>query len=358
MQQEVQVLIIELAKLDMQKIATEDKINDSILQPFRYGIAIEVNLNLNNSGEWFTLEDGNRIWRLTIHCPEAKSIHLTYDKFWIPEGGVLFIYDNDKTSFIGGFNKENNRGTKEKPSKFATSLIFSDAIVLEYFEPKEVSNESIISISNVIYGYRNLPDENNRRGFGDAPCSVNINCSPEGDDWQEVKTSVAKILMNGYICSGSLINNTRNDGTPYFLTACHCTETNNLDAVSNPDASYFIFYWNYESPGCDNGLDFTPPTTVGATIVANGYVDFALLLLYETPQKLTPQILPYFSGWDRRIPSGRTVGIHHPFGDVKKISVDNNSPTSIGGDRWWVNWSRLSNGGSILYGGSSGSPPI
>ena len=350
---------VELAKLDMQKIVAEDKINDSTLQPFRYGIAVEVDLNLDNSGEWLTLEDGNRIWRLRIHCPEAKSIHFTYDKFWIPTGGVLYICDNNKTTYIGGFNEENNQGIKEKPSKYVTGLIFSDVVVLEYFEPKEVMHESIISISNVIYGYRDMPDENNLRGFGDAPCSVNINCSPEGDDWQQEKTSVAKILMSGWLCSGSLINNTRYDGTPYFLTACHCMDSNNCRDENNldADASYFIFYWDYESSECVNGVNFTPPSTAGAIIKANGALsDFALLELKETPYELKPQVRAYFNGWDRRVPLGKTVGIHHPKGDIKKISIDNDSPYTVNNNLWWVHWSSLPNGNSILYGGSSGSP--
>lgn len=248
---------IALAKLDMQQIMTEDEYydNSSGLQLFRYGIPVKVNLNLENSGKWLTLENGYRIWILKIYCPDATSININYDRFWIPKGAVLYIYDKNNTSFIGGFNEENNQGTHEFPSKFATGLIYDDVIFLEYFEPKEVMNESVISIADIIYGYRDV------RGFGDAPCSVNINCSPEGDNWQKEKKSVAKVLMNGVGCSGSMINNTRNDGTPYFLTCNHfLTSANvNLDAINNPDASYCMFFWNYESSGCEDGDDFILP---------------------------------------------------------------------------------------------------
>jgi lysyl endopeptidase len=346
---------VELNELDFEKLKKEDRLNDSLGKPFRYGKAINVAFDLNNSGEWIDLENGDRIWRLSIHCPKAKSIHLSYSQFWIPKGGTLYIYDKNKTSFIGGFNKNNNRGTKENPSKFATGLVYSDKIILEYYEPKEFKNEGTISIAKIIYGYRKIQDEY-EVAFGSATCSVNINCSPEGDDWQDEKTSVAKIYMNGYGCTGSLINNTRENGTPYFLTADHCIETNSLDAISDPDASDFIFYWNYESSGCDNGSDFTPPSTVGATVIANDDPsDFALLQLIETPYDLAPQIQAYFNGWDRQTPSGQSVGIHHPAGDIKKVSTDNDSPSSSG-NRWRVYWDSTANGNSILYGGSSGSP--
>lgn len=346
---------VVLTELDFEKLKKEDKINDSLGKPFRYGKAINVAFDLKNSGEWVDLENGDRIWRLSIHCPKAKSIHLSYSQFWIPKGGTLFIYDKNESSFIGGFNEKNNRGTKEKPSKYATGLVFSDKIILEYYEPKEFKDEGAISISKIIYGYRKVQDEY-EVAFGSATCSVNINCSPEGDNWQDEKTSVAKIYMNGYGCTGSLINNTSENGIPYFLTADHCIETNSLDAISDPDASDFIFYWNYESSGCANGSDFTPSSTVGATVIANDSPsDFALLRLIETPYDLTPQIHAYYNGWDRQTPSGRSVGIHHPAGDIKKISIDNDSPSSSG-NRWRVYWDSTTNGNSILYGGSSGSP--
>ncbi len=346
---------IVLNKLNFQKLKQEDRINDSLGKPFRYGKAIDVAYDLNNSGEWLELENGDRIWKLSIRCPSAKSINVSYDKFWLPNGGLLYLYNADKTSHIGGFNKKNNKGTRSNALGFATGLIFSDEIVLEYYEPKEAKGEGVISISKIIYGYKDIRKKQ-EVAFGDATCSVNINCSPEGDNWQDEKTSVAKILMNGYGCTGSLINNTRENGIPYFLTADHCIETNDLDAISDPDASDFIFWWNYESSGCSNGSDFTPPSTVGATVVSNDDPsDFALLRLLESPYDLSPQIQVYFNGWDKQTPSGSSVGIHHPSGDIKKISTDNDSPSSSG-NVWHVHWDSTTNGNSILYGGSSGSP--
>ena len=46
------------------------------------------------------------------------------------------------------------------------------------------------------------------------------------------KRSVGLMLMNNSLCSGSLINNTENDGTPYFLTAEHCTVGENTSTFS------------------------------------------------------------------------------------------------------------------------------
>ena len=65
-------------------------------------------------------------------------------------------------------------------------------------------------------------------------------------------------------CSGSLINNTRNDGTPYYLTAFHCQHG------YTPYYHLWRFDFNYEAVGCDN-----PPSIpsfqpmIGAGIQSN-----------------------------------------------------------------------------------------
>lgn len=347
---------IELTKLDFDKLKKEDAYNDSLGKPFRYGKAIQVAYDWNNSGEWIELENGDRIWKLEIYCPSAKSINLTYDKFWLPEGGLLYLYDTDKKTIIGGFNQRNNRGTKENPSKYVTDLIFSDEIALEYYEPKEVKGEGIIAMSNIIYGYADIFT------LEQDVCTVDINCSPTGDNWQDEKKSVACFfaLSGGYNYSsgtGSLMNNTRDDGTPYFLTANHIIAAANRDAISNPDASDFLFRWNYECPDCN--YCSTPPhySTVGATVVANNAAsDFALLLLTESPYDLSPQIQAYFNGWDTQYQITGTVCIHHPLNQPKKISIDEKHYTISGTNLWKVTWDPTANGKSNVYNGSSGSP--
>lgn len=348
---------------NIERLKQEDAENDVKDVPYRYGIAFEVNINLNNSGEWLELENNDRIWRLIIKCPSAKSINLSYDEFWLPEKSTLYIYNSTKSHIIGGFTSINNKGTKEKPSKFATGLIYGDEIILEYYEPNDVKGQGIISISNIIYGYRGIGKDYEKSFGGSGACNVNINCSPYGDDWQDEKTSVAKIIFSGYTCSGSLINNTNENGIPYFLTANHCIAAVSLDAVSDPDASDWIYYWNYESSGCDDGSDFTPPSTTGSNVVANNsYSDFALMRLQESPYDLIPQLQLYFNGWDRtNSVSPNAVGIHHPRGDIKKICIENNSLTStsylgtsidINQNHWRVaDWDV-----GVTEGGSSGSP--
>jgi hypothetical protein len=78
------------ASLDMKKIEQEDKEDETNGVPPRFGYKHKVNYDLDNSGEWTVLSNGDKIWRLVISCQGALSINLLYDKFWIPDGAKYF----------------------------------------------------------------------------------------------------------------------------------------------------------------------------------------------------------------------------------------------------------------------------
>ena len=140
--------------LDMEKIKAEDLEDEQYDMPPRFGYSHIVNFDLYNSGTWTTLPNGDKLWQLKIICPNALSINLLYDKFWIPKGGKFFAYSSDKQYSIGAFTNKNNNGDRNIPHGFATGLIFSDSIILEYFQPNDVDSDAVISISRGVHGYR------------------------------------------------------------------------------------------------------------------------------------------------------------------------------------------------------------
>ncbi len=166
-------------------------------------------------------------------------------------------------------------------------------------------------------------------------------------------------------CSGSLINNTKIDGTPYLITANHC----GVDA-SEDDYSDWVFDFNFESPDCERPV-FEPEknTIYGSKLLANAsgsvssFSDFKLLLLNE---EIPSDFSPYFVGWNRSgATSSQGVSIHHPQGDIKMISTYSqpltstqyhNSSEDLNGKYWKVNWSETESGHGVTEGGSSGSP--
>ncbi len=70
---------------------------------------------------------------------------------------------------------------------------------------------------------------------------------------------------------------------------------------------------------------------------------------------------PYFNGWDRSDEAGDDgVSIHHPDGDIKKVSTYEQMVSSTfwtgKPTHWMLWWAETTNGKSITQGGSSGSP--
>ena len=58
---------------------------------------------MTNAGNWTVLTNGDKLWTMEISSPNALSINLLYDKFWLPEGTSLFLYSKDKKQYMGGF---------------------------------------------------------------------------------------------------------------------------------------------------------------------------------------------------------------------------------------------------------------
>jgi len=179
---------IIMPSVDVENLLAEDEINEQLGMPFRFGNIHNVNINLTEAGVWHTLENGDKLCQLAIECSDALSINLLFDKFYLPEGAKLFIYSKDKRHHIGAFTSINNKGSKEKPRGFATELIYKDTTILEYYVPKDCTEEGIISLSGVVHGYRYLDllkyyygGTHGSKFDSSGRCMININC-PEGDN--------------------------------------------------------------------------------------------------------------------------------------------------------------------------------
>jgi PKD repeat protein len=354
---------------DVNKLLAEDDEDEALGLPPRCAKIIPAGLSAENTGEWLTLPDGQRIWRLEIEAPDALAILLLYDQFSIPEGGKLFIYNPDYSTILGAYTSKTNT----KKAEFATEFLPGDRLILEYVAPAspgEVVTPQL-KISGIAYGYNHLKSPAGKNTlftrWQSSDCMINVNCS-EGDDWQDQKKGVARIAIptsRGIgLCSGTLVNNTSFDLDPLFLSAHHCYE-----GVTQAQLNQAVYYFHYEWPGCENlNTDPECPTMVGAQMLVDldiqGASDGALLRLNDP---VPEEYEVYYNGWDRRnIAATSGVGIHHPGGDVKKISTFTSPVISSTWDgsgalgaidaHWELQFSATANGHSVVEGGSSGSP--
>lgn len=337
--------------------------------PLKVATFIDTDLDIMESGQHILLPDGKEIQQLHIRAEGATALLLNYNEFYIPEGGRLFIYNTDKSQLIGAFTHQTNPGTKE----YATEFITGDEIILEY-EVSPSGEKPRIKIKGIGYGYNHLYITKSSTGPGtSSSCMIGINCE-EGDEWQTQKNGVChtiqKIGKDAYICSGALVNNTKEDLKPYILSANHCSEDDSQQPASAEDYNAWIFYFHFEQEGCDRQSKAYPYVTiVGCKKVAStpldGGSDGMLLLLN---QQIPEDYNVYYNGWDRSNTGALSgVGIHHPNGDYMKISTFTNpakASTWRGDDNtvgarqahWNVIFTETVNGRSVTEGGSSGSP--
>lgn len=340
---------VTTAPLDWAALQAADAVTDQYKEaPWRFGVECDVHHTLDNSGTW-TEEDGERIWRLGIRCPEGMNISFRLDTFNLGKNSALYVYNADRTEYLGAFTEANEKDW----GGLAIGLIDGDEAVLELREPAGDEGMNTLVLGQIIHGYRSLlahaeevyADMAAMGPFGTSgACNINVNC-PEGADWQTEKKSVALITSGGFAsCTGALVNNVMEDGTPYFLTANHCLGT----------PASWVFYFNHESSTCSGSTGPTNQSISGATLLANNSgSDVALVELSATPP-VSYDV--HYAGWDATGASpANATGIHHPSGDVKKICFQENAPTAStasGAQVWWIDDWEL----GVTEPGSSGSP--
>jgi len=205
----------------------------------------------------------------------------------------------------------------------------------------------MIKIDKVNFGYKQFGVSYDFGNPGaSAPCNINANCAG-GNGWDNEKNSIAIIVVDGAEqCTGSLIMNSCNTNIPYFLTANHC-----LDAGNLPN---WVFQFQTLSTDCATNTGWREDIQFnGCTLRANSAItDFALLQLNNTPPVNSGL---FYSGWSRQTTGNTSTTIlHHPAGDLMKISRDINAPVtlnSLNREVWQLDLDL-----GIVQGGSSGAP--
>ena len=152
------------------------------------------------------------------------------------------------------------------------------------------------------------------------PCAVNFICRAAVDAaLADTGSAVARMAFTNStggssLCTGTLLGPSDNSFQPYFFSAAHCFTTQS-------SARTLVTYWFYETVAC-SGTAVRP----SAVQVSGGsrllYADEASDVLFVRLNVQPPASATY-AGWDAaRLNAGTPVtGVHHPQGDVKKVSL-------------------------------------
>lgn len=311
---------VALPALDRQALTAMDQTDHP--GEVRYGVQRFIAVDVMAQAQVDQVVDGRQVRRLVLRSPGAVMLSVQFDQFDLAPGAWVYLYNTDRTYFIGGFNELNELAS----GGLATAVVPGDELVVEVQEPSPATGSSALHIASITHGYRDLfkfGEQGLLRdydpGFQSSPCHNNVIC-PAGAPWEQQKRAVAMFLRpDGNGCTGILLNNAAQDGTPYFHAANHCY---------TPNEGQWVFYFNYESPTCVGNTGPTTQTITGATVKAIDYFDDLCLLQLSSAPPAAWQ--PFYAGWNRgtSAPSNTTV-IHHPLYDVKKITFDNQAATSV-----------------------------
>lgn len=252
---------------------------------------------------------GLRLGLLVDELPAAARVR------GYAQGGAT-AFDLPASDILAAIKRNRDAGDMSDHGRtFWTPAVESEEVTLEIALPQGVSSESVKLSVPMLSHVSVKADDLAQLMIGQAAsCEVDVSCS--SDVAAQSRATARMIFVKAgfsYACTGTLLNDAQSSGTPYFLSAAHCigTQTN---------ASSLTTYWSYKSQSC-NVLVVDSAMTVlggGATLLyASTATDTSFMRLNSQPPASA-----VYAGWSTTPPQfgQELVGIHHPRGDLQKVS--------------------------------------
>ncbi len=357
----VDLAIVEAGRIDAGALLKAETLRqrEPGMQDKRLRVAAGIPLAIEpaREGRWDRLDDGTQVWRVRLRVAGATDLRVGFSRFALPPGAKLHVIGADDYYQGPYVAADALHGSFESP------LVPGDQIIVELQLPSGARlADDALRIDWIGAGFRDLFGRTKIGQPGSSgACNINVICSL-GQPYLDQARAVAYIEFRNdddgayYMCTGTLLADVPRSGKNWFLTAAHCIN-------SASEANSITAYWNYQSTQCGSnkapaGGYFNDDQHGGSLRAHRADVDFSLLELSGT-RRASWNLYP--AGWDATgaTPSG-TIGVHHPSGDVTKVTAATRAPSSMsscidtGGPantHWWTG--PYSQG--TTEGGSSGS---
>ena len=323
---------ISVDSLDLLALQMEDDLRDQQGLAPRYAVPNLVEITAATHGHWEKLDDKLAMWRLRFTCKNAISMNFGFQRWLLPIDSEMMIYNVEGTHRIRPFTIDDYNDSGE----LWTPAVAGGDVIIEIRCPQNAVTliKEEIKLTSVNAGYRGFHE-----AFGQQPlpnntpslsgsCNIDVAC-PESVGWENEIDCVGVISTGGStFCTGFMVNNTSQDGTPYFMTADHC-------GIVSGNAPSLVVYWNYENSFCRTpgsaasggpGDGVLNQFSTGSIYRAGSATsDFTLVELNSPPNAAFGVS---FCGWDASTSAPTSaVGIHHPATDEKRISFENQPPS-------------------------------
>lgn len=352
--------LVRLAPIDSRAFAAIEAESQRSGRPLRFALPAPTDLSPADHGVVTPIGNGLVEWVLDIDSPGARSLNFG-TRFEAPAGVTLYLLDGAGRMvgepYTAADAPSGELWTRLVPGSFAqivaempadefaafargfrvTSINAGFLDVVPVPADLDADPDAAVMIDDRVNQGRIEPDapgfvspESFAFELRSAACHVDVEC-PEAAPFQSQIDSVARIVIGGSgLCSGVMVNNVREDQTPYFLTAHHC------NAWANPAS--VIFYWNFQhsicrppgssASGAGGNGSLSQNQTGSVLRMTNAEADMTLLELFSQPNPLWNV---EWSGVNASISPDApgAFAVHHPSGDEKRISFEDNSLNSV-----------------------------
>lgn len=276
---------------------------------------------------WTVQTNGDRVATLQVASPAAQGLRLAlvFDqldprvRLAVSDGAQAHLGVFTGADVIDQVAQAGGITVGSIPTyRWVTPVALGEALSIQFTVPAQVGSKGLSFAVEWVSHLTVSPMAERLQPQGTSlSCEKNIACGSSAE--QSTGTSVALMVFSNpstgasYTCSGTLLNNSKQDATPYFLTANHCLST-------QAEASTLQTYWFYQAATCSS------------TVASSGVVHLSggASLLYSSADTDTTflrlnQSAPSgasFAGWySGQIGlSNSMINIHHPKSDLKKIT--------------------------------------
>jgi hypothetical protein len=299
--------------LDVDLPALIDQVAD---QPERFAVNVPQRIAASTEGQW-TSSGTTRIWNYSVQVPTAVSLSFHASHFALPASAVLTV-SGTRATVVYRAHDVSRGGLWARP-------MVGDTLSLSLSVAASEAQDVQFELDGIQAGYRGLGGLPSHPYFvrrlaaaaaATQSCLENYSCDATSANQGPSRAIVAILIGNMYQCTGTLLNTTRGDFTPYVLTARHC-ENGVLGGGAPQAANSVTVYWDAVSP-CGSPLgsiyDGGTPVQGGAATVVEQQ-DAWLIQLDAAPAANDA----YWAGWDAT--GGAFTGgysVHHALGSNKQ----------------------------------------
>lgn len=273
---------------------------------------------------WDKASGGRMVGAVSVTSPGAVALRAGMRIGALPRDAVLRFYAADTVPFE--VSAEQVRETiarnlyfdedTSEARMFWSPVVEASTLVIEIEIPSGADPREVRITSPIVSHLVTSAQMNFTLPKAAASCNLDAMCHQ--GSWALESNAVARSIYTregaSYVCSGTLVADRDTETyVPYFLTAHHCID-------SQTTASTLQTYWFYHATACNRAERGNYQTQFnGAT------------LLYETPDTDTaflrlngqPPEGATYAGWIVGAPpepGNAVTGLHHPTGDLLKIS--------------------------------------